>query len=310
MDKISIIGAGRTGSTITQMLFELETVDLVLLDCTEGKALGVSLDILQSGPIVSKKTSLIGTSDFSNTKDSDIVIITTGKTRKEGMTRENLLSINAEIIKDVVAKAVKYSPNAIYLILTNPLDTMAYLAMKVGNIPKERIIGQSGVLDSARMQYFSSLEAPNAKKIECCVLGGHGDEMVPLTSMSMVDGVPFDKYFDKDMLSVIVDKTRSAGAEIIKLIKDGSAVYAPAAACVQIAQAILKDSNMVLPCSTYLTGEYGLNNIFFGVPVELNKTGVKKIIEYKLAQHESDLIKKSSESVKVSIQNLNKVINF
>jgi malate dehydrogenase len=309
MSKISIIGAGMTGSATAQILSMQSSADLVLLDNSLGKAQGKCLDLLQSGPILNKQIKLKGTSDYKDTANSDIVIITAGLPRKPGMTREDLLGINSKIVSDVVQNTIHVSPEAIYIVLTNPLDTMAYLAKELGGIPKNRIIGQSGILDSARMSYFASKESGiGIDKISTVVFGGHGDEMVPLTRLSTIKGICFDKFFKPNQIEQIVYKTKNAGGEIVNLLKEGSAYFAPGAACALMAESILNDSKNILPCSAYLDGEYGLNDIFFGVPVRLGKGGIEEIVEYELTEDEKLLINKSAISVTKSISEIKNLI--
>ncbi|MDX9990553.1 MAG: malate dehydrogenase [Anaerolineales bacterium] len=296
--KISIIGAGMTGSTTAHWLAEREIADIVLVDVVEGMPQGKSLDLLEAMPIIGSDSSILGTNDYADTAGSDLVIITAGVARKPGMTREDLLKINAGIVSTAVTQTLKHSPEAIYIILTNPLDTMAYLAMKVGNLPRERVIGQAGVLDSARMRAFVALETGvSVENIDCYVLGGHGDEMVPLTRHSNIAGVALRDYLPADRLAAIVERTRKGGGEIVNLLKTGSAYYAPAAACTQMAEAILKDKHLIVPCAAYMQGEYGLNDMYFGVPVMLGRNGLEKIIEYKLDDDEKAAFDKSAAAV-------------
>lgn len=297
--KISIIGAGMTGATTAHWLAEREIADLVLVDVVEGMPQGKGLDMLEAMPIVGKDVSILGTNDYADTAGSDIVIVTAGLARKPGMSRDDLLKVNAEIVGKAVTETLKHSPGAIYIILTNPLDTMAYLAMKVGNLPRERVIGQAGILDSARMRAFVALETGvSVENIDCYVLGGHGDEMVPLTRHSNIAGVPLRDYLPADRLAAIVERTRKGGAEVINLLKTGSAYYAPAAACAQMAEAILKDKHLIVPCAAYMQGEYGLNDMYFGVPVMLGRKGLEKIVEYSLDEEEKAAFEKSAAAVK------------
>jgi malate dehydrogenase len=300
--KISIVGAGMTGSTTAHWLAEREIADLVLVDIVEGMPQGKALDLQEALPVVGKDVSVAGSNDYASTKGSDIVVITAGVPRKPGMSREDLLTINAKIVSDATTSALKYSPDAIFIVLTNPLDTMAYLAMKIGKIPRERIIGQAGVLDSARMRAFVALETGvSVENINCYVMGGHGDEMVPLTRHSNVAGVALRDYLSADKLEAIVSRTRKGGGEIVNLLKTGSAYYAPAVAVAQMAEAILKDKHLIVPASASMQGEYGLEDMFFGVPVQLGRSGVEKIVEYKLDAEEKAALEKSAASVKESI---------
>ena len=299
MKKISIIGAGNTGATAAHWLAEREIADIVLVDVVEGMPQGKSLDMAEAMPIIGKDVKVIGTNDYADTKDSDIIIITAGVARKPGMSRDDLLKINAEIVGKAATETLKYSPNAIFIVLTNPLDTMAYLTMKVTKLPRERVIGQAGILDSARMRAFVALETGvSVENIDCYVLGGHGDEMVPLTRHSNIAGIPLRDYLPADKLEAIVNRTRKGGGEIVNLLKTGSAFYAPSAACVQMAEAILKNKKLIVPCAAYMNGEYGLNDMYFGVPVMLGRNGMEKIIEYKFDDEEKAMFEKSAASVK------------
>ncbi|KAF0107309.1 MAG: malate dehydrogenase [Anaerolineaceae bacterium] len=302
MNKISIIGAGMTGSTTAHWLAEREIADLVLVDIVEGMPQGKALDLLEALPIVGSDVSVVGSNDYAATKGSDIIVITAGIPRKPGMSREDLLTTNAQIVRAGVENTLKHSPDAIYIILTNPLDTMAYLAMQVGKLPRERIMGQAGVLDSARMRAFVALETGvSVENIHCYVMGGHGDEMVPLTRHSNVAGIPLRDLLPADKLEAIVNRTRKGGGEIVNLLKTGSAYYAPAAAVAQMAEAILKDKHLIVPASAYMQGEYGLKDMFFGAPVQLGRGGVEKIVEYKLDADEKAALAASAAAVKESI---------
>ncbi len=302
MNRISIIGAGMTGSTTAHWLAEREIADLVLVDIVEGMPQGKALDLLEALPIVGKDVSVVGSNDYAATKGSDIIVVTAGIPRKPGMSREDLLTTNAQIVRAAVENTLKHSPDALYIILTNPLDTMAYLAMKVGKLPRQRVVGQAGVLDSARMRAFVALETGvSVENIDCYVMGGHGDEMVPLTRHSNVAGVPLRDYLPADKLEAIVNRTRKGGGEIVNLLKTGSAYYAPAAAVAQMAEAILKDKHLIVPASAYMQGEYGLKDMFFGAPVQLGRGGVERVVEYNLDADEKAALEKSAAAVKESI---------
>ena len=309
MNKISIIGAGMTGSSAAVWLAERELADVVLVDVVEGMPQGKSLDLLEAMPIIGKDSNVVGTNDYADTKGSDIVIITAGVARKPGMSRDDLLTINAEIVGKAAVESLKYSPDAIFIVLTNPLDTMAYLVMKKTGLPRERVIGQAGILDSARMRAFVAMETGvSVENIQCYVLGGHGDEMVPLTRHSNIAGVPLKEYIPADKLEAIVNRTRKGGGEIVNLLKTGSAYYAPSLACVQMAEAILKDKNLIVPCAMYMNGEYGLNDMYFGVPVQLGAGGMKRIVEYKFDADEKAMFEKSAASVKETHEALKKLV--
>jgi len=311
MKKISIIGAGNTGATTAHWLAERELADIVLLDVVEGMPQGKSLDLLEALPIIGKDAKVKGTNDYADTKDSDIVIITAGIARKPGMSRDDLLKTNAEIVGNAATESLKHSPNAIFIVLTNPLDTMAYLVMRKTGLPRERVIGQAGILDSARMRAFVAMETGvSVENIQCYVLGGHGDEMVPLTRHSNVAGIPLRDYIPADKLEAIVNRTRKGGGEIVNLLKTGSAYYAPALACTQMAEAILKDKKLIVPCAAYMKGEYGLNDMYFGVPVMLGAGGLEKIIEYKFDDAEKAMFDKSAASVKETHEALKSLVTF
>ena len=311
MKKISIIGAGMTGSTAAHWLAERELADVVLVDVVEGMPQGKGLDLLEAMPIVGKDSSIVGTNNYADTEGSDIVIITAGKARQPGMSRDDLLKTNAEIVGKAAVETLKYSPNAFFIVLTNPLDTMAYLTLKKTGLPRERVIGQAGILDSARMRAFVALETGvSVENIQCYVLGGHGDEMVPLTRHSNIAGIPLRDYIPADKLEAIVNRTRKGGGEIVNLLQSGSAYYAPSAAVAQMAEAILKDKKLIVPCAAYMQGEYGLNDMYFGVPVMLGAGGMERIIEYKFDADEKAMFEKSAASVKETHEALKKLVQL
>jgi malate dehydrogenase len=298
-NKVSIIGAGMTGSTTAHWLAEREIADLVLVDVVEGMPMGKALDLQQALPVIGKDVSIVGANDYEATAGSDIVVITAGLPRKPGMSRDDLLSANAEIVRTAVLSTINASPDAIYVILTNPLDVMSYLTMMVGDLPPHRVVGQAGVLDSARMRAFVAMElGVSVENIHCYVLGGHGDEMVPLTRASNVAGRPLEEVLSEDRLEAIVERTRKGGGEIVSLLKTGSAYYAPSVAVAQMVDAILKDKHLIVPAAAYMQGEYGLHDMFFGVPVQLGRKGVEKVIEYPLNDKEQALFNKSADSVR------------
>lgn len=296
--KISIVGAGMTGSTTAHWLAERELADIVLVDIVEGMPQGKALDMQEAMPVIGKDVSIIGSNDYGPTEGSDIVVITAGLPRKPGMSREDLLSTNADIVKKATEATLKLSPDAIYIILTNPLDSMCYVTLKTSGLPRERVIGQAGILDSARMRAFVAMETGvSVENINCYVLGGHGDSMVPLTRHSNVAGVPLQDFIAKDKLDAIVERTRKGGGEIVALLKQGSAFYAPSAAIAQMCEAILKDKNLIVPASVYMQGEYGLKDIFFGVPVQLGRKGLVKVVEYDLNDQEQQALDASAAEV-------------
>jgi len=304
-NKISIIGAGQTGATTAHWLAEREIADLVLVDVVEGMPQGKALDLQEALPVIGKDVQVTGSNSYEATAGSDIVVITAGFARKPGMSRDDLQAANAEIVRKAAEETIKYSPEAIFIILTNPLDVMAHLAMKVTKVEPHRVVGQAGILDSARMRAFVAMElGVSVENINCFVLGGHGDEMVPLTRISNVAGVPLEDCLPPERLAAIVERTRKGGGEIVNLLKTGSAFYAPAIAVTQMAEAILKDKHLIVPGAAYLQGQYGLKGIFFGVPVQLGQKGVEKIIEYKLNEAEMSALRKSAEGVAENIAKL------
>jgi len=302
MAKVTIIGAGQTGATTAHWLAEREVADLVLVDIVEGMPQGKALDLTEALPVIGSDIKVTGTNDYGDTSGSDIVVLTAGLPRKPGMSRDDLLSANTTIVREAVEASLRVSPQAVFIILTNPLDAMAYLAMKVGGLPRERVIGQAGILDSARMRSFVAAELNvSVQNVHCYVMGGHGDDMVPLTRHSNVAGVPLAKMLSPDRLEAIVTRTRKGGGEIVGLLKTGSAYYAPAVALTQMVEAILRDRHLVVPASAYLQGEYGQEGIFFGVPVQLGRIGLEKIIEYDLDEAEKQALSTSAGHVSETI---------
>ncbi len=309
--KVSIIGAGMTGATTAHWLAERELADIVLVDIAEGMPQGKALDLQEAMPVIGKDVEIIGSNSFEATQNSDIIVITAGLPRKPGMSRDDLLTANAKIVGSATTESLKYSPDAIFIVLTNPLDTMAYLAMKLGHLPRERIIGQAGILDSARMRAFVAMETGvSVENINCYVLGGHGDEMVPLTRTSNIAGVPLRDYLPPAKLEEIVNRTRKGGGEIVNLLKTGSAFYAPSAAIAQMVEAILKDKHLIVPCAAFMNGEYGLHDMFFGAPVQLGRKGLERIIEYKLDEEETVALHKSAAAVKDTTKALEHLVKF
>jgi malate dehydrogenase len=303
--KITIIGAGFVGSTCAHWIATKELGDVVLFDIVEGMPQGKGLDLLEAGPVEGFDLNIVGTNDYAATAGSDIIIITSGAPRKPGMTREDLIKINANITRDCVEKSVPLSPNATIIVVNNPLDTMAYLAKQASGFPKNRVLGQAGVLDSARYRTFIAMEAGvSVEDVQAMLMGGHGDEMVPLPRFTTIAGIPVTEFISQEKLDAIVDRARKGGGEIVNLLKTGSAYYAPSAATVQMVEAIVRDKKRVLPCAAYLEGEYGLNDIYFGVPVILGAGGVEKVIELPLNADEMALVKKSADGVRSSIETL------
>lgn len=310
MAKVSIIGAGMTGANTAVWLAGRQLADLVLVDIVEGVPQGKALDLLESMPILGSDVEIVGSNSYEATAGSDIVVITAGLPRKPGMSRDDLLTTNAEIVGKAAVETLKYSPDAIYVILTNPLDTMAYMAMKVTGLPSHRVVGQAGVLDSARMRAFVALETGvSVDNIQCYVMGGHGDEMVPLTRHSNIAGIPLRNYLPEDKLAAIVERTRKGGGEIVNLLKT-SAYYAPAAAVAQMVEAILKDRHLIVPAAAYMEGQYGLRDMYFGVPVMLGRKGVEKIIAYDLDEEERQQLEKSAAAVRETQEALKRLMKL
>ena len=300
--KISIIGAGFVGATAANWAAEKELGDVVLVDILEGIPQGKALDLFQAGPVEGFDARVTGSNGYDETKDSDVVIVTSGVPRKPGMSREDLLEINKKVIELVVAQVVQRSPQAVLIMVTNPLDTMTYLAFKKSGFPKQRVMGMAGILDTARFKAFIAMElGVSVEDIQALLLGGHGDEMVPLPRYTTISGIPLSQFLPKETIDRLVDRTRKGGGEIVNLLKTGSAFYAPSAAAIQMTEAILKDKKRILPCCVYLDGEYGLKDICFGVPVKLGAGGAEAIIELQLTEEEKKLVAKSAESVKKSI---------
>jgi len=300
VNKITVVGAGNVGATTAQRVAEKELArTVVMVDVAEGIPQGKGLDQLQSGPIEGFDSRIIGSNGYDESKNSDIVIITAGIARKPGMSRDDLLNTNAGIVKQVAEQVKATSPNAIIIVVSNPLDVMCYVAMKASGFPRERVIGMAGVLDTARYRAFLA-EAMDVsiKDIQAMVLGGHGDTMVPLISYTSVSGIPVTQLLAKDKLDAIVDRTRNGGAEIVKHLKTGSAYYAPSAGAVQMAEAIVNDQKRILPCAVWLTGEYGMKDLFLGVPAKLGRKGMEKVIEVELTKDERAALEKSAEAVR------------
>lgn len=302
MPKVTIIGAGQTGATTAHWLAERGLADIVLIDVVEGMPQGKGLDLTQAMPIVGSDSRIVGSNDYADTAASDIIILTAGLPRKPGMSRDDLLEANSKIVREAVERSLAVSPQAILIVLTNPLDPMAYLAMRVGGLPRQRVIGQAGILDSARMRAFVAMElGVSVQNVHCYVLGGHGDEMVPLTRHSNVAGVPLTELLSPAALEAIVERTRKGGGEIVSLLKTGSAFYAPAAALAQMVEAILLDRHLIVPASVYLQGEYGLDGLFFGVPAQLGRGGLEKVIEFTLNAEERTALERSADLVRKTL---------
>jgi malate dehydrogenase len=297
--KVTIVGAGQTGGAMARELAPKGFADIVLLDVVEGIPQGKALDMSQAGPLVGFDSHITGSNDWKDTAGSDIVVITSGKPRLPGMSRDDLVTANTEIVKAVTEQAVKHSPNAIIIVFVNPLDVMCYVVKKISGFPRERVFGQSGVLDAARFRSFIARELDvSMEDVQAYVLGGHGDDMVPLVRHTTVCGIPISELMPVDRIAVLVERTRKGGGEIVNLLKTGSAYYAPAAATIQMVESVLLDRKRVLPCSVYLEGEFGVSGIFMGVPVKLGGRGVEQIIEIKLTDDEREMFERSAASVR------------
>jgi len=296
--KVTVVGAGNVGATAAQRLCEKELCDVVLIDIVEGVPQGKALDLTEAAPIEKHDAHLTGANGYEESANSDIVIITAGIPRKPGMSRDDLISTNAGIMKSVVEQIAKFSPEAVLIIVSNPLDAMCHVAYEASGFPKNRVIGMAGVLDSARFRAFIAMELDvSVENTHAFVLGGHGDTMVPLPRYSTVAGIPITELMPADRIAALVDRTANGGAEIVGLLKTGSAYYAPASAAVEMAESILKDKKKVLPCAVYLDGEYGYSDLFIGVPVKLGAGGVEQIIEISLTDDEKAALAKSAAAV-------------
>lgn len=297
--KITVIGAGHVGEVCAQRIAEMELGDVVLLDIIEGMPQGKGLDIYQSGPVIGFDSRIKGTNSYEDTAGSDVIVITAGLPRKPGMSRDDLLKANEEIVSVCAKESGKFSKDGIMIIVSNPLDAMCEVARRVTGFPKERVFGMAGILDTARMRTFLSMELNiSVESITALVLGGHGDTMVPIVRYTTVQGIPISEFLPKDKIDAIVDRTRKGGGEIVALLKTGSAYYAPSAAVAEMVEAIVKDKKKLLPCAAYVEGEYGFKGIYLGLPVIIGAKGVEKIVELKLNKEEKEALKKSAEAVK------------
>lgn len=306
--KLTVVGAGFVGSTAAHWAAQKELGDVVLVDINDGAAKGKALDLFEASPIDGFDSKVTGTSDYSQTKDSDVVIITAGLPRKPGMSRDDLLATNAKIMKEVCLQIKDTSPNAVVIIVSNPLDAMCTVAKETLGFPKERVIGMAGVLDSARFRSFIAEELNiSVKDIQAFVLGGHGDTMVPMPRHCSVGGIPLTEMLSKEKIDALVQRTRTGGAEIVGLLKTGSAYYAPSLSAVDMAEGILKDQNRILPCAAFLTGEYGIKDLFIGVLCQLNGRGMHKVIEVKLNEEEKAGLENSTKAVRELVEALRKL---
>jgi malate dehydrogenase len=306
--KVTVIGAGNVGATTAQRLAEKELCDVVLIDIADGLPQGKALDLMEAAPVEKHDAFVQGSNTYDASANSDIIIITAGIPRKPGMSRDDLLKTNMNIMKSVTSEAAKLSPDAIIIIVSNPLDAMCHVAFDTSGFPKNRVIGMAGVLDSARFRAFIAMELNvSVENTHAFVLGGHGDTMVPLPRYSTVAGIPITELMSADRIEALVDRTRKGGGEIVGLLKTGSAFYAPSSAAVEMAEAILKDKKKILPCAAYLEGEYGINGLFIGVPVKLGAKGIEEIIEIKLLENERQGLENSANAVRELVADLKKL---
>jgi malate dehydrogenase len=301
--KVTVVGAGMVGGTLAQRIVERNFADVVLVDIVEGLPQGKALDMLEANPILGYDSNIIGTNDYEDTADSDVVVITSGSPRKPGMSRDDLLNTNQDIVGSVTEQVVEHSPDTIIVVVANPLDAMCHVALETSGFPRERVVGQAGVLDTARYRTFIAQELQvSVRDVFAIVLGGHGDTMVPLPSMATVGGVSITELLPKDRVDEIVQRTRDGGAEIVELLESGSAFYAPSAATAEMVDAILLDQKRILPCSAYLQGEYGIEDLFVGVPVKLGAGGIEEIIELDLQEEELNDLKNSANTVRDMVE--------
>jgi malate dehydrogenase len=301
--KVTVVGAGNVGGTTAQRLAERNYADVVLVDIVEGLPQGKALDILESGPVLGFDSNVIGTNGYEESAGSDVVVITSGSPRKPGMSRDDLLKTNQNIVQSVTEEVVKHSPETILVMVANPLDAMCHVAMEVSGFPRERVVGMAGILDTARYRTFIAKElGVSVRDVFALVLGGHGDTMVPLPSMATVGGVSITELIPQDRVKEIVDRVRNGGAEIVQLLQSGSAFYAPSAAAAEMVDAILLDQKRILPCAAYLQDEYGIQDLFVGVPVKLGTSGVEEIIELNLQEDELDDLRNSAGAVRELVE--------
>ncbi len=308
--KITVIGAGNVGATATQRILEKHLAkEVVLLDVVEGIPQGKALDMFESAPVELFDTNVVGTNDYADTAGSDIILITAGRPRKPGMSRDDLLAMNADIVKTVTESAVSKSPNAFIVVVSNPLDVMTYVSYLKSGFPKERVIGMAGVLDTARFRSFIAMELNvSVRDVNAFVLGGHGDSMVPVVKYTNVAGIPLSELISQERIDAIVDRTRKGGAEIVNYLKTGSAYYAPSSAAVEMIEAIVKDRKRILPCSVCVDGQYGLNDVFVGVPAKLGANGIEEILEINLDEKDLKSLQASAHDVKEQCDKVNSMI--
>jgi malate dehydrogenase len=305
MNKVTVIGSGNVGSSCALYISEKRLADVVLIDIVEGLAHGTALDSVEAAPLRNYDTRIVGTTDFSAMEGSDVVVVTAGKARTPGMSRDDLLQINAKIIASVSKEIARYAPNTVVIMVSNPLDVMSYVALKVTGFALKRVVGMAGVLDSTRFRYFLADKLNvNVGYTTALVLGGHGDSMVPLPRYATVGGIPIQELLSKDDIDKLVERTRKGGAEIVGYLKTGSAFWAPAASAAEMVECVVRDKMRILPCSAYLRGQYGIEGLFVGVPVKLGKDGVEEILELNLSKEENEALKTSAAGVKAIIEKL------
>jgi len=308
VSKVTVVGSGFVGATVAQYVADKNLADVCLIDILKGVPQGKALDMMQAAPITGHDCKIVGTNDYADTKGSDIVVITAGIARKPGMSRDDLLKTNANIVQEVAKNAIKHSPDAIFICVTNPLDVMTYLTWKTTKLPASRVMGMAGVLDSARFQTFIAMETGfSVQDVRAMVLGGHGDLMVPVTKNATVNGVPISEFLPQAKIDEIVKRTQNGGIEVVNLM-GSSAFYAPGRSVAQMVEAILLDQNRLLPCCVYADGEYGLKDVYVGLPCVLGKEGVKKIVDVKMTDEEKDALKKSAASIKENVELMNKLL--
>ncbi len=307
--KVTVVGAGNVGATTAMRIAQKELADVVLVDVLEGVPAGKALDLYESAPIEGYDSMVQGyTSDYSNARDSDVVVITAGIARKPGMSRDDLLSTNMGIVESVCKEVASVAPDCVIIVVSNPLDAMCHVALDTTGFPKNRVMGMAGILDSARFRAFISMELGiSVENIHALVLGGHGDTMVPLPRFCTISGIPVSEFLPESRIDEIVERTRNGGAEIVSLLKTGSAYYAPSSAAVEMVEAILKDKKKILPCAAYLEGEYGIDNLFVGVPVKLGANGIEEIIELKLTEEERSALHRSAEAVRALVEDMKRL---
>ncbi len=301
--KITVVGAGNVGATVAQRAAERNYADIVLVDIVEGLPQGKALDMLEAGPVIGYDSLITGTNSYEETANSSVVVITSGLARKPGMSRDDLVRANQTIISSVTEQVAKYSPDAIIVVVTNPLDAMAQLAFSVSKFPKNHVVGMAGVLDTARFRSFLAAELNvSVRDVQAYVIGGHGDTMIPLTKMTTIAGVPVTQLISEDRLAQIVQRTRDGGAEIVNYLKTGSAYYAPSASVMEMVDAIMLDQKRILPCSAYLQGEYGIHDLFVGVPVKLGASGIEQVVEVELSDGDRAALQRSANAVKEIVE--------